>query len=63
MAIEVGLSQLVTRLPPGLPTCTCSEASAPITVPSANGVMTDEIAKTVSTRRCSPAVLVPARRR
>jgi len=32
-----------------------------MTVPSANGVSTDEIAKMVSARRCSAAVLVPAR--
>src|SRR6059058_2047780 len=47
IATPVGLSQLETRLPPGLPTCTRPDAMPPAAVPSANGVSNEESAKTV----------------
>ncbi len=50
---EVGLSQLVKRLPAAFPTGTRREAIPPIAQPSANGVRIDEIENTVSTARCS----------
>ena len=44
-----------------MPTGTSPAAIAPTTVPSANGVSTEAIPKTVSTVRCSRARMVPAR--
>ena len=58
-AIEVGLSQLVTRSPSALPTGTRPEAMPPITAPSANGVRIEEAAKSDLDRRCSPELVAP----
>jgi len=60
--IDVGFSQLENIAPAALPTGTRCEAMAPIIVPSANGVSTEESANTRSTRRRSRALSAPARR-
>lgn len=61
MAIDVGFSQELHRLPAALPTGTRREAIPPTTVPRANGVRIDESAKTVSSVRVSRADRVPVR--
>jgi hypothetical protein len=55
------LTQLSIRSPRALPTGTRPDAIPPTAAPSANGVRTDEIAETASTRRCSRALAVPDR--
>jgi hypothetical protein len=50
--MDVGLSQLVTRLPAALPTGTRPDAIPPTTAPKKNGVRTEEIANTAPNRRC-----------
>jgi hypothetical protein len=52
---DVGFSQLVSRSPLAFPTGTRPDAIAPATVPSANGVSTDESANTRSMARCPRA--------
>ena len=60
-AIDVGLSQLVTRSPSALPTGTRPEAMPPMMAPSANGVRIDETAVPISISRTSCAPLAPDR--
>src|SRR3954470_22240782 len=57
---EVGLSQLDTRSPPGLPYGTRPDAIAPMHAPSANGVTIDEMAETKSRSRTCRGPEVPA---
>lgn len=57
----MGLSQLENWSPAALPTGTRREAMPPTAAPSANGVRIEESEKTVSIRRSSLAVEVPAR--
>src|SRR5436305_1988895 len=61
IAIDVGLSQLVTRSPAAFPTGTRPDAIPPIAAPSANGVRIEETANAISTDRCSRNVTVPVR--
>jgi hypothetical protein len=52
--MEAGFSQEVRRLPAAFPTGTRPVAIAPVTVPRANGVATEESANRFSAARDSP---------
>ncbi len=54
--IDVGFHQLVSRSPAAFPTGTRPDAIPPATVPSANGVSTDENANRPPISRSSPRV-------
>ena len=49
--IDVGLSQLVTRFPAASPSGTRPDAIPPATVPMANGVSNEDMAKAAPNRR------------
>src|SRR6202041_3442726 len=61
ISTDVGFSQLENRSPAALPTGTRRDAIPPITVPSANGVISEETANSPSIRRVSRPARAPAR--